>query len=389
MGNSKRLLYIDNIRLLVITLVVIAHVSMTYSGTGRWYYVESTQPGAVETAAFGFIQTFLQAFYMGLLFLIAGYFVPAAYDKKGFGRFVKDRAIRLGVPVLIYMFVVDPLTENILLGRGNPGQSFFSFWVGNITNGHFLSGSGPLWFAITLLFFSLVYALFRFAADKRRAARADDGSVKKRFWNNITPGAKTFWSLVLIIAVPAFVIRIFFPIAVAFFNMMVCFFAQYIVLFVAGILSYRQDLFSKLSYTSNVRLLCWAPLWCFGIWGNMMLVCQWFYGSDYSLFNGGLTWQSALFSLWESFTAVAMDLGLLMLFREKFSRQSSFIKAQSGSAFAVYVFHAPVIIAITLLFAPLAWPPFIKFLVMSAVCVPASFATGYGLRNVPLLKRVM
>jgi glucan biosynthesis protein C len=384
MNGNKRLLYLDNIRLLVILLVVIVHTAMTYSGSGRWYYEEPAHLSTAEATAFGFIQSFLQAFYMGLLFLIAGYFVPGAYDKKGFGKFMKDRAVRLGIPALIYMFAVDPFTENILLGRGNPGKDFFSYWKGNITNGHFLSGNGPLWFAIALLFFSAVYGLFRLASDKRRAARS--GIVKKR---DINLGAKTFAALVVIIASVAFVIRIFFPIITSFFNMMVCFFAQYIVLFIAGILAYRHDVFSKLSYKAGLRLLCWSPLWGFGVWLGMMIVCERYYGGNYSLFNGGLTWQSALYSLWESFTAIAMDFGLLVLFREKFSHQGALTRAMSQSAFAVYVFHTPVVVAITLLFAPLALSPFYKFLAASAVCVPASFLASYALNRVPLLKRVL
>lgn len=377
--EKKRLLYIDNIRLLVITLVVIVHIAITYSGPNRWYFTEIRPLSYVEGAFFGFFQSFSQAFFMGLLFLIAGYFVPGAYDKKGFGSFLRDRALRLGVPSLIYIFAVDPFIECVILGRHKSGQGFFSYWVNNITNGHFLSGNGPLWFAIALLFFSLVYALFRLAAGNR-------GSVSRM---RINTGAKNLVALVLIIAAFAFVIRIFFPIATAFFNMMVCFFAQYIVLFIVGILAYRHDLFSKLSYKTEVRLLCWAPLWGFGGWGAMMLACQIFFGSNYSIYNGGLTWQSALYSLWESFTAVAMDFGLIVLFREKFNNQRSITKELSGGAFAVYVFHTPIIIAAAVLFAPVQWPPFFKFAAMSAVCVPACFAAASLLKRIPLLKRVM
>lgn len=377
--EKKRLLYIDNIRMLVIVLVVVFHIAMTYSGSGRWYYADIRPVGFVEGMFFGFFQSFSQAFFMGLLFLVAGYFVPGAYDKKGFGKFLKDRAVRLGIPSLIYIFAVDPFTECVILGRHKPGQGFLSYWADNITNGHFLSGNGPLWFAIALLFFSIIYALFRLAAGNR-------GKVSRM---KINAGAKSLGVLVLIIAAIAFVIRIFFPIVTAFFNMMVCFFAQYIVLFTAGILAYRHDLFSKLSYNTGVRLLCWAPIWGFGGWGAMMLACQIFFGGDYALYNGGLTWQSALYSLWESFTAIAMDAGLIVLFRERYNNQSRLTKELSCGAFAVYAFHTPVIVAITLLFAPAQWPPFFKFAAMSAICVPACFAAASVVRRIPLLKKVM
>ncbi len=377
--EKKRLLYIDNIRLLVIILVVVYHIAITYSGPSSWYYTDVRPLSFAEGAFFGFFQSFAQAFFMGLLFLIAGYFVPGAYDKKGFARFILDRAVRLGVPSLIYIFAVDPFIECVILGRHETGQGFFSYWADNITNGHFLSGSGPLWFAIALLFFSVVYALFRLAAGNR-------GKVSRM---KINAGLKSLGLLILIIAALAFVIRIFFPIVTVFFNMMVCYFAQYIVLFIVGIFAYRHDLFSKLSYKLGIRLLCWAPLWGFGGWGAMMLACQIFFGGNYAVYNGGLTWQSAVFALWESFTAVAMDIGLIALFREKFNGQRKLAKELSGSAFAVYVFHTPIIIAAALLFAPIGWPPFFKFAAMSAICVPACFAAAFSLRRIPLLKRVM
>jgi peptidoglycan/LPS O-acetylase OafA/YrhL len=37
--NEKgRLLYVDNLRLLIIVFVVMHHLAVTYSGFGSWYY---------------------------------------------------------------------------------------------------------------------------------------------------------------------------------------------------------------------------------------------------------------------------------------------------------------------------------------------------------------
>jgi len=56
-----------------------------------------------------------QAYFMGLLFLIAGYFVPDSFDRKGPARFLRDRAVRLGIPTLIYMLFINPSIEYLLL----------------------------------------------------------------------------------------------------------------------------------------------------------------------------------------------------------------------------------------------------------------------------------
>ena len=378
MEAKKRQLYIDNIRLFVIILVVIMHLSVTYSNMGSWYYTEGRFLSGGEGTFFSFTQTFLQAFFMGFLFLIAGYFVPGAYDRKGFSLFLRNRVIRLGIPALLFMFVVDPFTEYVLLGSHTPGQGFLSFYAENITSLHILSGSGPLWFALALLAFTVVYAVVRRATGKTW------GSSPRK----IVPNAAVLVILVLVIALSAYLIRIRFPIITSVSNMMLCFFAQYIVLFIAGILAYRYDLFSKLS-RSCMGLLYTSPLWAFGVWAALMMAAQAFWRSDYALFNGGGTWQSLIFALWESFTAVAMCAGLLVLFREYFNTQNRLTRALSSSSFSVYVFHTPIIVAITLLFQPVDWPPFIKYAVMIPICLPICFAVSYVLTKVPLLKKIL
>ena len=46
---------------------------------------------------------------MGLFLLISAYFVPGSYDRKGAGRFLKDRLVRLGIPLALYSWVVNPV----------------------------------------------------------------------------------------------------------------------------------------------------------------------------------------------------------------------------------------------------------------------------------------
>src|SRR5215472_14895364 len=105
-----RLEFIDNLRWVMIVLVVSMHAAVTYSHLASWYFMEDPKPGLALTAVFATYQVFLQAFFMGLLFLIAGYFVPGAFERKGFGKFLRDRAVRLGVPSLLFMLTIQPLT---------------------------------------------------------------------------------------------------------------------------------------------------------------------------------------------------------------------------------------------------------------------------------------
>jgi glucan biosynthesis protein C len=126
-----RLLYIENLRWTMILLVISMHAADTYSPFGNWYYVDRSPMSLATILIFGAWQMYLQSFFMGLLFFIAGYFVPGSYDRKGPAGFLRDRTIRLGLPVLLYMFVIGPITEYYVAHSWTSTEptSFANEWV--------------------------------------------------------------------------------------------------------------------------------------------------------------------------------------------------------------------------------------------------------------------
>ena len=105
---------------------------------------------------------------------------------------------------------------------------------------------------------------------------------------------------------------------------------------------------------------------------------------------GGFTWQSAALCLWESFVCVGTCLGLIVLFRDKFNRQGHLAKWLSDNSFAVYMFHTPVLIAVTLALSGLATPRLVKFVIATALGVSLTYlACSLIFRRLPLLKRVL
>src|ERR1700761_8115907 len=111
-----RLLFIDNVRWSMIILVLSMHASDTYSPFGNWYYTDRTPPSQGEILFFATYQSWLQAFFMALLFFIAAYFTPASYDRKGPAQYLGDRFTRLVIPTLLYIFVIGPITEYYIAG---------------------------------------------------------------------------------------------------------------------------------------------------------------------------------------------------------------------------------------------------------------------------------
>jgi glucan biosynthesis protein C len=368
-STKERLLYIDNLRLLVIVLVVSIHLAVTVSGLGSWYYVYGTHLDTLSTVWFAFYQSFTQGYFLGLLFMISGFFVAASYDRKGFGGFVGDRFKRLVIPTLIFMIAIDPFIGYIELGNKLTGFNLINF----------LSATGPMWFAAALFGFSLIYGLVRLTAH--RSAVAPD---RKRL--NLTSGLTV--SLILVIAVFAFLIRIAQPIGTSILNFQLCYFSSYIALFIVGIVAYRNNWFAKISYRAGKRLVIGVIVLGFLVWFVLVVVAT-ATGTTTALL-GGLTWQSAAFSVWESSVAVLMSLGLIAVFREKFNRQSKLVKTLSDNSFAVYMFHPMIIIPVTILFAPLVLYPVAKWLLLCVICIPLCFAATYFVfRRIPLLKKIL
>jgi peptidoglycan/LPS O-acetylase OafA/YrhL len=121
--NAQRLHYIDYLRWTMILLVISMHSADKYSPLGNWYFSDRAPLNAGSLLFFDGWQMYLQSFFMGLLFFVAGYFVPSSFDRKGPVKFVRDRLFRLGLPVLF-----------ICSSWGRSPSTFFSFLELNSAN---------------------------------------------------------------------------------------------------------------------------------------------------------------------------------------------------------------------------------------------------------------
>lgn len=374
----NRFLYIDNLKLLMIILVVLVHCAVTYSGLGSWYFMDSENMDNISYVFFGLFQSYTQAYFMGFLFLISGLFVAKSYDKKGCKRFIKDRLLRLGIPALFYMLVIHPFNVYVLLSNTWEKPAFFRYYGNYLISFDFLGCSGPLWFALALLIFDCFYVAYRKLTGTR--------SIPKE---KKLPGIGFVWLLIALITVFAFLIRLVWPIGTSLANMQLCFFAEYIILFIAGIRVGRFEWFSQISYRSGKFFLIAAFALGIVFWVVIMLAGG-YLQDGFGAYQGGFTWQSAAYAFWEAFLSVFMSIGLIGVFKEKYNKQNILVKTLSDNSFAVYVFHAPIIISISLAMVKFQLHPIIKFLAASILGLSFSFlAAHYIFRRIPLLKRVL
>src|SRR6185437_16973807 len=113
---------IDALRAAVTLLVVFHHTAITYGAIRGCYYREIDPSKSLSGILLILFCTVNQAWFMGLFFLLAGYYTPPGYARHGPAGFVRERLLRLGVPLLVYFFLLHPLTD--ALARTATGRSF-------------------------------------------------------------------------------------------------------------------------------------------------------------------------------------------------------------------------------------------------------------------------
>lgn len=378
--KGSRFLFIDNLRILLIALVVVQHLSDTYGSTGSWYYR--------DPASDTFTGTFLMlwnapgmAAGMGFFFLIAAYFTPGSYDRKGGKAFLRDRLIRLGIPLLVYVLLLDPLVDYIANGlHGSYWSQYGSYLL------RLRGVTGPVWFIAVLLDFTLLYAAWR--ALTRDRLQVMDRLVR-------LPGSGAILAFILALGIATFVVRIWWPVNMMFrpLNVSVGYLPQYASMFVLGLIAYRGDWFFKLApkmakVWSLVSLL--AMLVFVGIAIPVIAGGTGRSGNDPgAMVAGGLHWLALVYAMWEPFMLVGACIGLLVLFRERLKRQGRLAKEATASVYTVYLIHPLVLVPFCLAFQPVALYPLLKFVVAVLIALPLCFLVSGFVRRIPLLNRVL
>ena len=152
--ETKRLYYIDWLRVLVILSLIPFHASLTYLRFGT-VYIKAPVSGL---AALPFLAVVvpLGDFFMTLLFFVSGIASFYSFKKRGMGDYVGERATKLMFPFLLGFLFLCPTTAYLQALYDGFEGGFLSFIPQFFYKIFYYHGYGHLWFLFYLFVFSML-----------------------------------------------------------------------------------------------------------------------------------------------------------------------------------------------------------------------------------------
>jgi surface polysaccharide O-acyltransferase-like enzyme len=345
--------------------VIVGHATIAWTGLASWVLEEPHIREPLLSMASGLMVGSL--FAMAVFFLLAGMFAVPSLARKGARRFIVDRVLRLGIPMLFFIVALSPVVEYVDTDNVGWDRGFWAFTL----EIWWPPAPGPTWFLGVLLVFSTVYALIR-AVWPNRAV----GVSPLRVWHLATAA---------VVATGAtFAVRMAVPLGEEVWHLAIGQAPGWVVGFVLGVVGAERGWFAPISpraamFTRRVAWTATVTAVVVLAWASM--------GPDLDRFGGGGTWESLLAAAIEGVLVVAMPIWLVDVFRRRFDHQSRLAQRMSRAAFAAFVVHQVILVGLILASRFVGWAPEIEYGLVSLLGVAASFFLGSLLVRIPGLAR--
>lgn len=269
-ATGSRLLFFDFVRNVAMLSVILYHAAAAYSTMTPWW---STHDGTSVLA--DFIRQYFDVYIMPVFFFVAGYFTLSSLQKKGLGLFIADKFKRLGIPWLVVMLTIVPLSVYSLQLKTPIGEtvhgflnyfitgylgSFGTLRLGNVPPGQITQMH--LWYISLLIAFFLVFGLAYQLIN--RFHRASNKTVVIKPAAGQTTGASIIKTLLLIAVLStalSFAVMLFIP-DMSWFTLDLLLQFQptkvfvYALVFCMGIYAYNRKWFSNATFFN--RPYTWA-----------------------------------------------------------------------------------------------------------------------------------
>lgn len=297
--------YIDNMRTATVWLVLLYHVCYIFNGVG----ILGGIPGAESIPALDTAASIVYPWFMVLLFAVAGMSARYSLEKRGPGKFIRERAVKLLVPSTLGLFVIHWITGylNIKMGGGLeyiPPALVYPISV--------ISGIGPLWFIQMLFLFSCVLALLK---------KLDKGD---RLWQLC---GKCGLGVVILMVLPVFG-------AAQILNLPVLTMYRFGIYFAAFLIGYY--ILSHDEVQEKLGRVC-VPMLCATV-VLAVIYAVYFHGAD---FTSPACLQSILTNLY----LWAAVLAVIGCSKRWLDRETPLTRYMAGSSFGIYILHYPVLIS--------------------------------------------
>mgnify|MGYP001024508321 FL=1 len=365
---NKRIYYVDNLRVFLTVLVILHHVAMTYGTGGLWYFVDMDQKHTLTSVILATFICINQSFFMGLFFFLSGYFTPNSLNRKGPMLFIRDRFIRLSIPIIFYIFFLSPIIQFMILESKT--FTFWQFYKTKILSFESID-IGPLWFVEALLIFNFIYFLVRIVIKEQPTTK------QKSF-----PRGRILFITAFSLGIMVFLLRMVFPVGKTLMGLQLGFFPAYILLFIAGTIANRQnwltDIPTKIVRTWIRVLFFISPILPLGL----ILVPE-------GKLEGGLNLLALIYAVWEPFIGIGISIALLAGFRKYMNHTNLFTKKLSDTAYTVYIIHPIIIVGYSLIVYSVSLHPLLKFGIVGIIGTITCFVVATAICKIPYAKRVL
>ncbi len=365
--NRTRLFYLDRLRFFTIFLVICLHSAMTYMVyVPKWWYVIDQE----RNLFFTLVVLALDVFLMPTMFFLAGYFALPSLLHRGTGAYLASKFRRIGVPwVLGWVLVAPVLAYRSWISMELPTEGFVHF-----LRNHFFGPvyqQGPYWFLGVLLIFFVLLVPVRPLLCVRTVGQEGfvNGRLLVGFWlgtSLVFFAANLFWPLDTWIH-PGYLF-VFQPLRVI----------PYLMTFALGVLAWQRGWAEEGS--PLLRPLLWLPpaLVSGGLFLGLKLVTNVHFSMPLKLVNALLHNGFAL-------TAVMTLLSLFSLFRSPCDPVGRYLGEQ---AYSVYWLHMPIVMILAWLCRPLAFSPFVKFVLVVGAGTLLCLMLAGQLKRVPVIGKL-
>jgi len=355
---SKRQLYLDNLKVILVGVVIAGHAVVGYSELDWWSYAdvrEVTLSPVTVTVLFVVVVPFA-LLVVPLLFLAAGLLTPPSLERKGTGRFVRARLLRLGVPFAVFALLLWPLLEYALFRLlGNP--------TGLLEEGSL--DTGVLWFVGALLIFSLAYAAW---------VQARGGHAVRPWRGEVHTGHLLLLAVAVTIA--AFLVRLVVPFEgdTRYVDLNIYQWPASAALFVLGITASGKGWLTAVPDQTRRKSRI-ATLTAAAAFAVIAAYAAALGGDFEQVWGGGWHWRPLVFAAGESTLAVFGSVWLLAEAQRHLNRRLRWASpAVSRSAYGAFMLQGLVLFGLAVGSRTLPLPAEVKALIVATGGIAGSFA---------------